>query len=235
VHPARQNYAIHTWPQDERPRERLHSVGAFALSTRELLAILIGSGTEGRSALDVASDLLRACRGSLRELSASHPAELVSVTGIGPAVAARLAAALELGRRAAREGPAERERITGPRSVYDRCGPALRDLRQEEFHLLLLNTQNAIIRELVVTRGTLDSSVVHAREVFRPAIAESAAAVLLVHNHPSGDPTPSPEDIAITAELAAAGRLIGIPVLDHIVIGDSRYVSFVESGLLNPL
>jgi DNA repair protein RadC len=107
-------------------------------------------------------------------------------------------------------------------------------LRQEEFHLLLLNTQNAIIREVIITRGTLDASVVHAREVFRPAIAESAAAVLLVHNHPSGDPTPSPEDVAITAELAAAGQLIGIPILDHIVIGDSRYVSFVESGLLNP-
>jgi DNA repair protein RadC len=111
----------------------------------------------------------------------------------------------------------------------------LRDLRQEEFHLLLLNTQNAILRELVITRGTLDTSVIHAREVFRPAIAESASSVVLVHNHPSGDPTPSPEDIAITAELAAAGALIGIPVLDHIVIGDSRYVSLVERGLLNPL
>jgi DNA repair protein RadC len=233
--PASNAYAIHNWPENERPRERLQSVGAYALSNRELLAILIGSGTEGRSALDVASDLLRRFRGSLRDLSGSGPAELVSVIGIGPAVAARLSAALELGRRAAREGPADRVRLNGPQSVFERCGPALRDLRQEEFHLLLLNTQNAILRELVITRGTLDTSVIHAREVFRPAIAESASTVVLVHNHPSGDPTPSPEDIAITAELAAAGAMIGIPVLDHIVIGDSRYVSFVERGLLNPL
>ena len=114
--------------------------------------------------------------------------------------------------------------------MYERCAPALRDLRQEEFRVLLLNTQHAVIRELLVTRGTLDTSVVHPREVFRPAIAESAAAMILVHNHPSGDPAPSPEDRDVTDQLAAAGRLIGIPVLDHVVIGDARYVSFVESG-----
>jgi DNA repair protein RadC len=228
-----EKFAIRQWPHDERPRERMQSVGPSALSNRELLAILIGRGTEGQSALDVGSRLLRRFGGSLREMAAADPAELMAVLGIGPAVAARLTAALELGRRLAREEPAERTRLNGPRDVYERCGPALRDLKQEEFRLLLLNTQNAVLRELVVTRGTLDTSVVHPREVFRPAIAACASAVLLVHNHPSGDPTPSPEDREITAQLAAAGQLIGIPVLDHIVIGESSYVSFVERGLLN--
>lgn len=227
-------YAIKQWPPDERPRERLLAAGPAALSSRELLAILIGSGLKGRSALDLAAELLRRADGSLRQLAAWGPAELTESPGIGPAVAARLAAALELGRRLAREGPVERQRITGPRDVFELCAPRLRDLRQEEFHLLLLNTQHAVVRELVITRGTLDTSVVHAREVFRPAIAESAAAVILAHNHPSGDPTPSPEDREVTRQLAAAGLLIGIPVLDHVVIGDARYVSFVESGLLNP-
>jgi DNA repair protein RadC len=125
----------------------------------------------------------------------------------------------------------DRVRIAGPRDVYERCAPAMRDLAQEEFRVLLLNTQHAVTRELVVTRGILDASVVHAREVFKAAIAESAAAILLVHNHPSGDPAPSAEDREVTQQLAAAGMVLGIPVLDHVVIGDGRYVSFVEAGL----
>jgi DNA repair protein RadC len=226
------NYSIRDWPTHERPRERLNSAGASALSTRELLAILIGSGTEARSAVDVAGHLLQDNDGSLRQLSASSAAEMQRVPGVGPAVTARLMAALELGRRMAREGLGERPRIRGPRDIYDICAPALQDARQEEFRVLLLNTQHCVVRELVVTRGTLDASVVHPREVFRAAIIESAAAVILVHNHPSGDPTPSREDREVTDQLVAAGRLIGISVLDHIVIGDGRYVSFVEAGLL---
>ena len=227
-------YGIRGWPVCERPRERLQDAGRGALSNRELLAILIGSGTEGRSAVDVAGEVLDSASGSLRRLATAEQAVLMRVPGVGPAVAARVTAALELGRRLAREGPFHRERIHGPKDVYERCAPALRDLPQEEFHVLLVNTQNALLRELVITRGTLDTSVVHPREVFRVAIAESAASLILVHNHPSGDPVPSPEDRAVTAQLADAGRLIGIPVLDHVIIGDSSYVSFVESGLLNP-
>jgi DNA repair protein RadC len=225
-------YAIRHWPPPERPRERLHSAGAGALASRELLAILIGSGREGSSAVDVAGDLLRMTDGSLRRLASASASELAQVPGVGPAVAARISAALELGRRLAREGPLERKAIAGPVDVFERCAPSLRDLSQEEFRVLLLNTQHAVLREVVVTRGTLDTSLVHAREVFRGAVTESAAAVILVHNHPSGDPTPSPEDIAVTAQLAGAGQLLGIPVLDHVVIGDGRYASFVELGLL---
>jgi DNA repair protein RadC len=229
------SYAIKEWPPFERPRERLHTAGAGALASRELLAILIGSGREGVSAVDIAGELLRTADGSLRRLAASTPAELAGVQGIGPAVAARVSAALELGRRLAREGPLQRDRIRGPRDVYERCAPGLRDLPQEEFRVLMLNTQHAVVRELVITRGTLDTSVVHPREVFRSAITESAASLILVHNHPSGDPSPSAEDRAVTLQLAEAGRLLGIPVLDHVVVGDGRYVSFVEAGLGLPI
>jgi DNA repair protein RadC len=226
-------YGIKEWPTTERPRERLETFGAAALSTRELLAILIGSGLEGRSAVDVAGELLSP-DGSLRRLAAAPMRELRRVRGVGPAVGSRVAAALELGRRMAREGPAERGRIGSPSDVFERCAPTLRDLQQEEFRVLLLNTQHAVLKELLVTRGILDASMVHPREVFKAAVVESAAAVILVHNHPSGDPTPSPEDREVTRQLADAGRLLGIPVLDHVVIGDARYVSFVEAGFLPP-
>jgi DNA repair protein RadC len=228
-------YAIREWPVQERPRERLLADGASALASRELLAILIGSGREGASAVEIAGSLLRSADGSLRRLASSSPAELAAVQGIGPAVAARISSALELGRRLAREGPLERTRIRGPRDVYDLCAPSMRDLTQEEFRVLLVNTQHAVVREIIVTRGTLDASIVHPREVFRAAITESAAAMILVHNHPSGDPAPSAEDRDVTRQLAEAGRLIGIPVLDHVVVGDGRYVSFVEAGLGLPL
>jgi DNA repair protein RadC len=222
---------IREWPTRERPRERLRVAGPTALSTRELLAILVGSGPEGRTAVDVAAELLAAADGSLRRLAALPATALEGIPGVGLAVSARVAAALELGRRLAAEGPAARPRIAGPGDAYDLLAPTMRDLPHEEFRILLLNTQHAVTREITVTRGVLDGAVVHPREVFRPAISESAAAVLLVHNHPSGDPTPSAEDRAVTRQLAGAGEIVGIPVLDHVVIGDGRYVSFVEGGL----
>ena len=223
---------IKEWPVLDRPRERLRTLGPAALATRELLAILIGSGGGGRSAVDVAGELMHASANSLRRLATMPPGAIVGIPGVGPAVAARLAAALELGRRLAREGPEERPRIRGPRDVHDRCAPEMRDLTQEEFRVLLLSTQHAVTREIVVTRGVLDASVVHPREVFRQAISENAAALLLVHNHPSGDPTPSPEDRAVTRQLVDAGNIVGIPVVDHVVIGDGRFVSFADAGFL---
>lgn len=223
---------IKEWPAPDRPRERLRTLGPGALATRELLGLLVGSGTGGRSAMDVAAELLRAADNSLRRLATTPHGTIERTPGVGPAVAARIAAALELGRRLAREGPEERPRIRGPRDVYDRCAPEMRDLGHEEFRVLLLSTQHAITREVVVTRGVLDASVVHPREVFRVAIAENAAALLLVHNHPSGDPTPSGEDRTVTRQLAEAGRVVGIPVVDHVVIGDGSFVSFVEAGFM---
>lgn len=224
--------AIREWPAGERPRERLRDVGAGALSVRELIAILIGSGPSGRTAVDVAESVFRAADGSLRRLAVLPAAELERVPGVGTAVSARLCAALELGRRLAREGPVERSRIGGPRDVYERCAPTMRDLEREEFRVLLLNTQHEVLHELTVTTGVLDGSVIHPREVFKEAITRSAGAVLLVHNHPSGDPSPSAEDRSVTRQIAGAGEVLGIPVLDHVVIGDGRYVSFVEAGLM---
>lgn len=220
---------IHAWSPQDRPRERLRALGPAGLSNRELLAILIGSGGAGESALDVADRVLSA-HPSLRRLASLPSGALEAEPGIGRATAARIQAALELGRRVATE-PSERNgRIRGPGDVFARMGPLLRDLQQEEFHALLLNTQHRVIRDVLVTRGILDASLIHPREVFRMAIVESAAGVILVHNHPSGDPTPSREDRAVTRQLDAAGTAIGIPVLDHIIVGGDSYVSLGEEG-----
>jgi DNA repair protein RadC len=223
---------IHRWTAHDRPRERLRNRGASALANRELLAILIGSGGRDASALDVAVGLLDAAGESLRSLARMDPAGLESVRGVGPATASRLHAAFELGRRIAAEDGGESATIHGPGDVHARMGPRLRDLPQEEFHVLLLDVRHRVIREVMATRGTLDASLIHPREVFRLAILERGAGVILVHNHPSGDPTPSPEDRRVTRQLANAGTAVGIPVLDHVVVGDGRYVSFSEAGLL---
>lgn len=180
--------------------------------------------------MDVAEKVLVRARGSLRRLAALPVAVLEEEPGVGAATGARIAAALELGRRAAAEPQELNGRIRGPRDVFQRMGPILRDLRQEEFHALLLNTQHRVIRDVLVTRGILDASLIHPREVFRMAIVESAAGVILVHNHPSGDPTPSREDRSVTSQLAAAGKAIGIPVLDHVIVGEGSYVSLGETG-----
>jgi len=221
---------IHSWAPDDRPRERLRALGPTALSPRELLAILIGSGGATGSALDVADKVLARAEGSLRRLASLPPGVLEAEPGVGVATVSRIQGALELGRRAAAEPTDDNGRIHGPKDVFARMGPLLRDLRQEEFHALLLNTQHRVIRDVLVTRGILDASLIHPREVFRVAIVESAAGVILVHNHPSGDPTPSGEDRAVTRQLSAAGKAIGIPVLDHVIVGEGRYVSLGEEG-----
>ncbi len=226
---------IKDWPTTERPRERLRALGPGALGTAELLAILVSSGAGGRSALEVAEAAYDWFGRSLRRLAAAPTSQLTAVPGIGDARAVTIQAALELGRRSVQEVRTEDERITSPRDVYRRFELRLRDLRQEEFHVLMLNTQNAVISDVMITRGILDASVVHPREVFAPALAESAAAVILVHNHPSGDPTPSPADREVTRQLVEAGRVLGIPVRDHIVVGNGRYCSFLDRGLIGTL
>ncbi len=220
---------IHSWSPADRPRERLRAIGPRGLSTRELLALLIGSGGAGGSALDVAGAVLSFAP-TLRRLSVLPLALLEAQPGVGRATAARIQAALELGRRAAAEPAEANGRIRGPGDVFARMGPLLRDLRQEEFHALLLNTQHRVIRNVLVTRGILDASLIHPREVFRAAVVESAAGIILVHNHPSGDPTPSAEDRSVTRQLHTAGRAMGIPVLDHVICGEGRYVSLGEMG-----
>jgi DNA repair protein RadC len=219
-------------------------LGPRALSVRELLAILIGSGGRFGSAVDVADKLLQHAGagesrgeeglGSLRRLATLPPGVLENHLGIGSATAARIVAALELGRRTAAEGPGGDGPIRGPGDVFARIGPLLRDLQQEEFHALLLNTQHRVIRNVLVTRGILDAALIHPREVFRPAIVESAAGVILVHNHPSGDPSPSREDALVTRQLVTAGAAVGIPVLDHVIIGGGTFVSLSQRGFIGP-
>lgn len=218
-------------PASERPRERLLRLRPDALSSVELLGVILGSGSVGRSAVHVAADLLGAHGGSLRALAAAEIRSLQRTPGVGPARAAAVSAALALGRRLAAEPARETPRIRGPRDVFGRLGPLLRDRKQEEFWVLYLDTQNQMLIERCLTVGLLNSSLVHPREVFAPAIAGGAASLILAHNHPSGDPEPSPEDIAVTCQLVESGRLLGIPVRDHVVLGDRGYVSLKERGL----
>jgi DNA repair protein RadC len=198
----------------------------------ELVALLLGTGRVGEDALAVARRLLEAAGNSLRRLVARPPAEFQRAPGVGPVKAARLLAALELGHRLARELRPPAERIRCPEDVVRWVGPRLRDLMVEEFHVLALDSQSRVLRDLTVTRGILDSSLVHPREVFRAAIAEAAAGVILVHNHPSGDPTPSAEDRAVTRQLVSAGQVLDLPVYDHVIVAGDRHTSLATLGLL---
>lgn len=218
--------------QGDRPRERLWTLGPAALTAAELVAILVGTGGPDGDALAVAGKLLATGEGSLRRLASRPSSELMRLAGVGPAKAARLVAALEIGRRLATESRPAAPRIRSPEDVVRLVGPRLRDLSVEEFRVLALDSQSRVLRDLLVTRGLLNSSLVHPREVFRAAIAEAAAGVVLVHNHPSGDPTPSPEDQAVTRQLVAAGELLDLPVYDHVIVAGDRFTSFATAGLL---
>ena len=217
---------------DERPRERLWTLGPSALSAAELLAVLLGTGRDGEPVERLALRLLEVGQLSLRRLAARPPAELLQVPGIGPTKAARLIAAFELAARLAREERPAVPRIREPEDVVRLFATRLRDLAVEEFHLLALDSQSQVLREVMVTRGLLNSSLVHPREVFRHAIAEAAAGIIVVHNHPSGDPTPSAEDRTVTRQLVAAGQLLDLPLHDHVIIAGDRFTSFAAQGLL---
>lgn len=219
-------------PHAERPRERLWSLGPAALTTVELVAILLGTGSGGRTGLEIAAQLLEVGDGSLRRLAQRPRAELLQAEGIGPGKAGRLLAGFEIGARLAREGRPPVQRIREPEDVVRLFQARLRDLQVEEFHLLALDSQSQVLREVLVTRGLLNSSLVHPREVFRAAIAEAAAGIIVVHNHPSGDPTPSAEDRAVTRQLVEAGRLLDLPLYDHVIIAGDRFVSLATLGLL---
>jgi len=219
-------------PAHDRPRERLWAVGSAALTGQELLAILLGTGCAGRDALVVAGEVLAVVEGSLRRLGSRPLVELARIPGVGRSKAARVAAAIELGQRLGSEVEPPPERIRGPADVQRVYAARLRDLAVEEFHVLALGSQSQILGDRLITRGILNSSLVHPREVFRAAIAEAAAGIIVVHNHPSGDPTPSADDRAVTRQLVDAGRLLDVPVYDHVIVGGERYVSFAEAGLL---
>ncbi len=226
--------AIKDWPEDERPREKLLKRGAAALSDAELLALVLrtGDAAAGKSAIDLGRELLERFDGNLRELAKAELNELQQIKGLGLAKAASIKAAFTLGSRFQARRLETLERFTSPAQVFDFFHHELRDNRKELFLILLLDGKNRITRKVQVSEGSLNQSIVHPREVFAPAVRESAAAVIFIHNHPSGDPAPSREDREITRRLKEAGEILGIKVLDHIIIGDGAYFSFVESGLL---
>jgi len=222
---------IKDMPPSLRPRERLLANGAAALSDVELVAIILRSGTAETSALDLAAHLLTRL-GGLRGLLDAATEELISVPGIGPAKAVQIKAALEIGRRVATTAPESRPVVRTPEEAANLVMETMRHLDREHFRAVLLNTKNQVLSIETISVGTLDSSAVHPRELFKSAIKKSAAAVILVHNHPSGDPTPSQADIDLTRRLVQAGSILGIGILDHIVVGDNKYTSFKACGLL---
>ena len=216
----------------DRPRERLLTHGAAALSDADLIALLLRTGARGHAAPQLAWQLLAA--GGLGALAQCAANELAAVVGIGPAKAATLLAAFEIGRRVAAKPLPRGDRIGSPEDIYRHFHPRLRDAPTEQFHIVLLDARHRVLRSVLASQGTLTASLVHPREVFRPALREAAAALVLVHNHPSGDPSPSLEDREITRRLARAGALLGIPVLDHVIVADRGYSSLREQGELTP-
>ncbi|HEY7366156.1 MAG TPA: DNA repair protein RadC [Methylomirabilota bacterium] len=223
--------ALGRWPAAERPRERLRDQGLTALADAELLALQLGSGAPGQSAVEVAREML-ATYGSLAEIASRDVSELARQRGVGPAKASRLAAAFEMTRRLRARRPGARTLLATPAAVFAAFAPLMEDLKREVFRVALLDAKNGLLRDYVISEGTLSASLVHPREVFKPAILESAASVILLHNHPSGDPTPSREDIRLTRQLVECARLLDLRVHDHVIVGRGQFVSLAERGLI---
>ena len=221
---------IKNLPEEERPRERLARHGASVLSNAELLAILLRTGTKEESAISLAHRILVQEQG-LRYLADSNVEQLSAINGIGKAKAAQIKAAIELGKRLAAFEPGADKPLKCPQDVAGLLMEEMRYLKKEHMKLVLLNVKCNLISVEEISVGSLNASIVHPREVFNPAIRKSSASIIMVHNHPSGDPSPSSEDISITARIAKAGKLIGIELVDHIIIGDGKYVSMKEKGL----
>ncbi len=231
VNEPAQHTKIKDWPAAERPREKLLQRGAHTLTDAELLALLIRVGTGKSTALDLARTILVQER-NLLGIAGKTPQELMRLKGIGEAKAVELLAAFEIGRRVQGMNAGGRTLVASPDDVARVMMPRLRDKRNESFWVLLLDSKNSLIHEEELTVGTLNASLVHPREVFKVAIDRTAAAVIVVHNHPSGNNEPSSEDMAITRQLVEAGRIIGIPIHDHIIVAGDSYTSFAERGLL---
>ncbi|MEW6070096.1 MAG: DNA repair protein RadC [Candidatus Thermoplasmatota archaeon] len=223
-------FTIKELPDEEKPRERLISFGANAMSNAELLAIILRVGNYGENALDLAKRLLK--QHDIKSLSQITVGELKKIAGIGDAKACQIVACFELGRRAATYTDKNKLSIKAPQDVANLLMPEMRYLKKEIFKVLYLDTKNRLLKNDVISVGSLNANVVHPREVFKSAISESAASIILVHNHPSGDPTPSKDDIELTKRLIETGEIIGISVIDHVIIGDGKFVSLKEEKLV---
>jgi DNA repair protein RadC len=222
---------VKNWNRTEQPRERLMHLGAGALSDAELLAILLRTGTKGEDVLQVSRNLLQRFE-NLARISERDYRELQATPGIGPTKAVTLSASFEIARRIAASPFFARPILASPRDIARIYIPRLRGMRKEQFHVLILNSASQVVRMELVSEGSLNSSIVHPREVFRTAIVENAAGIIGLHNHPSGNPTPSREDISITHQLVEAGNILGIPFQDHIIIAGEEYVSLADRGYI---
>ncbi|MEW6115280.1 MAG: DNA repair protein RadC [Nitrospirota bacterium] len=222
---------IKEWPEGERPRERLVKYGAESLSDAQLLAIILRTGNREKGVLHLAMTLLDTFK-DLGTIDAASINELASIKGLGTAKIAQIKAAFELGKRLMSESSDGKPVFSSSHSLYTYFAPRFKNLKKEYFIAVLLNQRNRLIREHKVSEGTLTNSLIHPREAFKEAIKESAASVIFVHNHPSGDPSPSRDDITVTERLKSAGDIIGIAVLDHVIIGDGKFVSLREKGVV---
>jgi DNA repair protein RadC len=225
------SFTVRDLPREERPRERLQKFGPEALSGQELLALVIGRGIPKKSVMSIAQELLTRF-GNVKAISQATIEELSQIKGIGIAKAAQIKACFELGKREELEPELKNFDIKNPESVVKAIRAGIKDKAKEHFKLILLNPRNRIIGISTISIGTLNASLVHPREVFKDAIVHSAASVVLAHNHPSGDPEPSEDDIKITKKLVDSGKILGIEVLDHIIIAKNRFFSFKEKGLI---
>ena len=224
--------SIKSWAEEDRPREKLMLKGKAALSDAELLAILVNSGTTDLSAVDVARKILEGVGGSLHELARRNVKELSKFRGIGEARAITIVAALELGRRRREQEPVQRRRITCSRDAYDEIRPHLLDKPHEEFWILLLNRGNELIRPVQISAGGISGTVADPRIIFKAGLEQLASGIILVHNHPSGNLTPSQADKDLTRKLKDGARLLDMPILDHLIFTDRTYLSFADEGIL---
>lgn len=221
---------IHDIPEEERPRERLIRNGPESLSNAELLGVILRTGSKEENVVSMSSRILS--KYNIKQLSLANVSRLMQENGVGKAKAAQIAAVFELARRLETFVEEPKRKICSPKDVYTLMYPKMREQKKEKFITLCLDTKNQILKEEVISIGSLNASIVHPREVFKSALMESSASVIMVHNHPSGDPSPSREDIMVTEKMVEGGKLLGIDVLDHIIIGDGRYVSLKDEGFV---
>jgi DNA repair protein RadC len=227
---VKKSFTIHDLPASERPRERLQKFGVEALSAQEILSLILGRGISGES-VSVTAQRLLSRFGSLKGMAEASLEELASIKGIGPAKASQIKAAFELARRLEHSPETgEKPLVRTPEEVVSLVKGNLKGKKKEHFQVVLLDTRSQLIKVSEISVGSLDTSIVHPREVFKEALSASAASVIFVHNHPSGDPSPSDDDVQLTRRLAEAGDVMGIDVVDHVIIGDNRFISLKREG-----
>jgi len=225
------SFTVRDLPKTERPRERLIKLGPEALSAQELLALIIARGVSGKSVMNIAQEVLSKF-GNIKGVGEATIEQLCEIRGIGPAKAAQILACFEIGKRSNLEPDQKKYDITNPKAVVQAIGASIKNKAKEHFKLIILDSRNKILTITDISLGTLNANLVHPREIFKDAVTHNAASVVLVHNHPSGDPEPSEDDIKITKQLVEAGKIMGIEVVDHLIIGNDSFTSFKEKGIL---